>query len=259
MLCGKWKCVKVTFTSAEICRKNLDANNISEFYKYPIQTTEVYFINKLNGSYLECGTGYDSKPFSMYRFANTITDLCQLKRREDAMGEHVQNSIRPRGPAAPVYGREGGSRDNHFLSGQSGRLSAAPAHGSLSSSPWLNELQHAIMLCSCVSLGFPTPRGVVEESNGTEKRQDGRKEERRRKRGRIERRDMAWALGARQVTLPFLSSVYPFSPAPPWLPLSTQWTLLCWNFTLLDPGLGVLSSYNVQAAEHAARETHSAS
>lgn len=52
----------------------------------------------------------------------------------------------------------------------------------------------------------------------------------------------------------------PSQPQPLPLPLHiAQWPLLCWNFTLLDTRPGFLCSHNVQAVEHAAGETRSAS
>lgn len=156
-------------------------------------------------------------------------------------------------PAPSVWGGEGGSWDNHFLSGQSGCLSVAPAHGSSMPSCY----------APVAALGFPSQKGVGGKGRGTEKRQEEEKGRRRKTKSlggeEQERKDVAWALGARQVTLLFLRSISHCYPTPPRLPRSTQWLLLCWNFTLLDPGPGVLSSHNVQAAEHAAGETHSAS
>lgn len=57
------------------------------------------------------------------------------------------------------------------------------------SGPWLTGLQHAIMLCSCLSLGLPTPkRSAEEEGSGIrgllKETQKGEKKERRRKRRR---------------------------------------------------------------------------
>lgn len=116
-------------------------------------------------------------------------------------------------PLSPVCGGEGGSWDNHLLSGQSDRLSAAPAHGSLGSS---------MQLCSApVSvLGFPTQRGVVKRSTegwraggflrtgwarGWRRREDEESEEEEEERGK--RKDVARPLVARQVTLSSLHSV----------------------------------------------------
>lgn len=189
------------------------------------------------------------------------------ERREEKRHVQTRQAWASR-PAAPVYGGERGSWDNHFLSWQSGRLSAALAHGS-----WLTGLQHTIMPCSCLSLGFTTPEGsgggkartgVWFEGGSTERKAGGaeegkeKEEEEYRRRGESERMWLEpWGL-AKSPSLSSASSS-PFYPTPPWLPVSTQWLLLCWNFTLLDPRPGVLFSHNVQAAEHAAGETHSAS
>lgn len=97
-----------------------------------------------------------------------ITDITCSQRREEnrteqnRTGEHVQcrQAGRP-GPRGRLLqcGGEGGSWDNHFLSGQSGRLSAPLAHGSLDSS-----------MPSCFApvsaLGLPPQRGVVEKRAG---------------------------------------------------------------------------------------------
>lgn len=115
------------------------------------------------------------------------------------------------------------------------------------SGPGLAGLHHALLRFRA-ELGFPPQRALWRGAGGTE----GGTGERRGESAGGGRKDVAWALGIRQVTLPLLHSP---SPAA----LTTQWLLLSWNFTLLDPKPGVLSSHNVQAAEHAAGETHSAS
>lgn len=132
------------------------------------------------------------------------------------------------------------------------------------SGPWLTGLQHAIMLCFCLSLGLSTPKGSGgEDCRGKEGvgwrvdwnwKTEGKQEER----GKEKRCSLNPGCLPSHPPFPLLRLPH-FHPAPPWLPLCTQWLLLCWNFTLLDPGPGVLSSHNVQAAEHAAGETHFAS
>lgn len=72
-------------------------------------------------------------------------------------------------PAPSVCGGEGGSWDNHFLSGQSGCLSVAPAHGSMGSS-----------MPSCFApvsaLGFPSQKGDEGEGRGIERKTGGGEE-----------------------------------------------------------------------------------
>lgn len=104
---------------------------------------------------------------------------------------------------------EGGSWDNHFLSGQSGCLSVAPAHGSLGSS-----------MPSCFApvsaLGFPSQKGDEGEGRGIERKgRRGREEAKEKKedgefRRRGERERMwpeSWVLAKS----PSLSS----TPSPP--------------------------------------------
>lgn len=94
-----------------------------------------------------------------------ITDITCSQRREEKRRElgstcSAVQAGRP-GPRGRLLqcGGEGGSWDNHFLSGQSGRLSAPLAHGSLDSS-----------MPSCFApvsaLGLPPQRGVVEKRAG---------------------------------------------------------------------------------------------
>lgn len=160
--------------------------------------------------------------------------------------------------AAPVCGGEGGSWDNHFLSGQSGRLSAAAAHGSLGF-----RLPSCFALVS--ALGFPPQRGVEQRGMGVWKKErrggwwdggEGRGVHKERSGERERMWPEPWVLAKSPPSVPLHLPLY---PTPPRLPLATQWLLLCWNFTLLDPEPGVLSSHNVQAAEHVAGKTHSAS
>lgn len=129
----------------------------------------------------------------------------EKRTEQNRTGEHVQcrQAGRP-GPRGRLLqcGGEGGSWDNHFLSGQSGRLSAPLAHGSLDSS-----------MPSCFApvsaLGLPPQRGVVEKRAGglgifffwwggiMKERQEGgeegkeKNEDESKRRGERERKDVA--------------------------------------------------------------------
>lgn len=83
------------------------------------------------------------------------------KRRElGSMCSAGRQAGRP-GPRGRLLqcGGEGGSWDNHFLSGQSGRLSAPLAHGSL-------DCSMPSCFAAVWALGLPPQRGVVEKRAG---------------------------------------------------------------------------------------------
>lgn len=133
---------------------------------------------------------------------------------EGMMREHVQSRVEQAWalrPPAAVYGGEGGSWDNHFLSWQSGCLSAAPAHGSLGSS-----------MPSCFApvsaLGFlpqMESEGVLRERQKEGRRRDGGEGRGGVREERTEERERMWPEPWVLAKLPSLS----YSSFPP-LPLN---------------------------------------
>lgn len=114
-------------------------------------------------------------------------------------------------PKALVCGGEGGSWDNHFLSGQSGRLSAARAHGLLGSS-----------MPSCFApvpaLGFPSRWGVEGRAGVLKEKRGGGGEGKGRRRRKTKssgggggERERMWPESWVLAKSPSLSS----APSPP--------------------------------------------